>query len=328
MLKDKLKSDVIMLPCCFFPTRAAFVSETPGVNDQLTSELNVEFLAFNHSVEAFDFLKAYRPQIIENRWLERGGDNSDNISYKNYLNSYNPLIQFNIDANNIRDISRNPLSTQDISVFVVDYSMPSLNGLELLTKLSDKPFKTILLIDNNSAELALAQDVMKKKLINGFLTKGEENISGKLNGLIQQLQKNYFQDLSKETSEILMLDNPLFSDKEIIDYFYGVLKQTQFQEFYLINLQGNFLMINADNQKKYFCAYTQEQLNVFADYANADGKSSDISQILKQGKQIPFFGEGKSYQDLLITQWQNCLYNTDVEIQTSHYKFFTATMDG
>jgi CheY-like chemotaxis protein len=327
MLKDKLKSEVILLPCCFFPTRVAIVSEAQGLNDQLTSELSAEFLAFNQSTEAFEFLKSYRPQIIENRWLERGVEDPKNLSYKNYLNSYNPMTQFNIDTNNIKEVSRNPLSTQDISVFVVDYNMPSLNGLELLTKLSDKPFKTILLVDNNSADLALAQDVMNKKLINGFLNKNEENVSRKLNSLIQQLQKVYFKDLSKETSEILTLDNPFFSDKEMIDYFYDVLTQNQSQEFYLINLQGNFLFINQDNQKKYFCAYTGDQLSLFADYVNADGKSSETSLMLKQGKQVPFFGEGKSTQDLLASEWQQCLYSTQAEVQTSRHKFYTAIVE-
>lgn len=323
--KKEIQKDI--LPCCYFPTRVAVVSESPECQQKIAEKFtqdNREFLAFQQPQEAFGFLKPYRQQVSENQWLAQTVENT----YKNYMNSFNPSEQYSIDPSQIRQIARDPLATQDISVLITDYNMPSLNGLEFLTKLSEKPFQRILLIDSGKdpEQITLGKEVLSKKLVQGVVDIAQENYQNTLSQLTRQCQENYFVALTRQSSELLSLENTLFSDEEMIQYFKRKFGESLCQEYYVVNLMGHYLWLDQHNQKKYFCVYTQDQLGHLADYCEGHGGDDEVSRQIREGNRIPFFGEDKNYQDVAVERWRDYLFSANkIELERSTY--FTAVVE-
>jgi CheY-like chemotaxis protein len=306
-----MKSDSLLIPCCYFPTRIVMVDDNERLTTSLKPLLESELEIFNDPQYALTYLSSYIPAVTEHYWLQP--ENEFDLGDNTFIQ---PMM---IDTGEIRSLQHDPDKYHDISVVIMDYHMPEMNGLELLSKLSQKPFKTILL--TGEGDHTLAVKAFNEGHIDYFLRKDEDNLADKLNHLIKKLQLEYFKELTKKTREILALDNPLYSDKKIGEYFYDLFNQNNIKEFYLINLWGNYLLINQQRQRQYFCAYTQEQLNSLADNALGENVSPDVIHNLMLGNQIPFFGENTPYWKIKGENWGDFMFNSKV-IQTNHGNIF------
>ena len=297
-----MKSNVLSLPCCYFPTRIVMVDDNETLTQSLKLHLNFESQNFNDPLKALNYLSNYTPTVTEQYWLlpENESDLCDGAFIQ-------PLY---IDTGEIRSLQHDPDKYQDISVVIMDYHMPALTGLEVLSRLSDKPFKTILL--TGEGDHALAVKAFNQGQIDYFLRKDEENLSEKLNQIIKQLQFEYFSNMGKRSRELLSWDYPLLSDQKTCEYFYNKIQENNIKEFYLMNLWGNYLLIDQERQKHYFCAYTQEQLNTIAENAHEANAEEKIINELTTGKKIPFFGENMPYWKVDGKNWNQYLFNPDI----------------
>lgn len=297
-----MKSNALTLPCCYFPTRVVMVDDNQTLSETLKLHLESEMQSFDNPIRALQYLSHYTPTVSENYWLlpENESDLSDGAFIQ-------PLY---IDTGEIRSLQHDPDKYQDISVVIMDYHMPELTGLEVLSQISDKPFKTILLTGEGDHELAVK--AFNQGQIDYFLRKDEENLGEKLNQIIKTLQFEYFADMSRRSRELLALECPLFLDQTLCEYFYKIIQQNQIKEFYLMNLGGNYLLINQQREKHYFCAYTQHQLDALAENAADAQVQPEVIQCLMTGKKIPFFGENTPYWKIDAKRWGEFMFQSEV----------------
>lgn len=156
----------VSLLCCNFPTTVLLVDDNPGFLHNLTAWLEQTFIckSLTNPVAALTFLMenasrhsgSYLETMLKvvTPTIETDDDRADTLSLKlEYI------------ANKIYDKKR----FEAISCVVIDYSMPKLNGAELLTCIQELPIYKIML--TGEADEALAVDLFNQKIIDHFIVK-------------------------------------------------------------------------------------------------------------------------------------------------------------
>lgn len=121
-----------------------------------------------------------------------------------------------IDVFSIHKMMYIPDRFAEISVAVIDYAMPAMNGLEFCAATSDLPMKKIIL--TGQAGHSTAVRAFNEKLIDRFIMKGEYGFLKTLREAIHNLQRDYFSDLSEviikdlEANPRSCLSDPIFLD--------------------------------------------------------------------------------------------------------------------
>ena len=86
----------------------------------------------------------------------------------------------------------NETKFNQVSVVVIDYEMPGINGIELCKLIKDTTIKKIILTSRATERIAI--DAFNNQTIDAFIFK--EEIEKSLIPTIQKLQYNYFADIS------------------------------------------------------------------------------------------------------------------------------------
>jgi FixJ family two-component response regulator len=159
----------------------------------------------------------------------------------------------------------NPDRFQDISVVVVDYDMPEMNGLELCQSIRNRRIKKVLLTGVGDEKVAVR--AFNDGLIDRFLTKSDPDIAQKINQTIRELQKRYFADISSMIQNTLEMKSPDFvRDQHFIDTFYELKKQRNIAEYYYVEDPNGFLMVTHTGKLYRLVVYsdTQADEQIFA----------------------------------------------------------------
>jgi DNA-binding NarL/FixJ family response regulator len=141
----------------------------------------------------------------------------------------------------------------EISVLVVDFSMPGMTGLELCEQLADKPFKKLLL--TGKADEKIVIKAFNEGKIQKYIHKDSLSFEEDMNQAIRELQRNYFEDLSAVVINSIVHD-PEFKNETIEDPVFIALVNRICQaepiiEFHLMDPQGNFLLLDRNGHPSY-----------------------------------------------------------------------------
>ncbi len=297
MIRLPLKS----LPCCYFPTKTVLIDDDAVFMDTLSCGL-VNNQRFNHPEHALEILLKYQPQVSENLLLEMNveADHTDRINKQSLI----------INFSKMKDIFSNIQREEDISVVIVDYKMPGIDGISVLQKLKDKPFKKILLTGNSDEVLAV--EAFNDGLIDYFLPKTEKKLSDKLKGIIEDLKVDYFFNLTKRLYDYSPDLITLSKNQGFKDFFMQNLCDLKISEFYLNDLIGTYVLLNNDKKKYYLVVYSHKQLLDLADVAEKDGASRELVNEMRKHIKIPFFGQNKNFWEVPGNKWHSYLYPATV----------------
>ena len=173
------------------------------------------------------------------------------------------------------------------SILIADFSMPKLNGLDLISKYNNTEMINILL--TNIYPLNSILDALNQKLIDYFLPKDDiVNILEVVNNLeckfLTNFTKNILKCLSKE--ELVFLN-----DKNFIDIFDKVISKYKITNYCLLNAYGAYYLDNGVD-KYILSIYSNSDLEDFSrDY------TGDLKRNIIEGNVIPsyFSNDGNSF---------------------------------
>lgn len=226
---------------CNFPTTVIFVDDDSKYLKLLLLDLDTShatFQPYGSSLQAAKYLKEYKSNPFTTRCLSTQG-NGDPDQCK---------VKLNLKA--IHEEIYNPDRFHEISVVVVDYDMPGLNGLELCEQLKGRPFKRILL--SGVADERIAVQAFNKGLIHQFVRKDAPNFAEEINRVIREAQESYFADLSTEIINYIIrhpsythsyLEDPAFNT-----FLNNICKTHHITEYYLTDAQGSFLLLDKNGK--------------------------------------------------------------------------------
>lgn len=176
---------------------------------------------------------------------------------------------------------------QEISTLLLtDANIPKLVE-HVLEPLAYHCVRKCLLISPDN--LATAEQLHKERLIDSYVVNNNDpNLPKELATLITELQRHYFLYLSRKLSYQLTFDMPTcLSHPSYTALLNELLTQTDYCEFYLLNQNGNALLV--DPTGKAACLVFKTQAHVDADLRHPYSyqlEDRELEQVL-QGKMLP-----------------------------------------
>lgn len=233
-----MKAENKFIPCCSFPTTVLLIDDDESFLESTSLKLGrkIPRKCYSDPVAALNFLlEQYQANPFTKRCLLRPEERS-----RDHRN-------IDVDVQAIYKEIYNPARFTEISTVVVDFAMPGLNGLEVCQQLKGSRFKVVLL--TGEADEKVAIDLFNKGIIDRFVRKDNPDFMNVLVLAINQLQEEYFKDLSEIVVNSLTknpeyppccLDDPVF-----VTFFNEFLGQHQFVEYFLLDATGSFLFLDA-----------------------------------------------------------------------------------
>lgn len=279
------------IPVFSIPSTTIFIDDsynfltnfTLGFSDKLS------FATFKSPLEAL--------KLINNNYQQ-----SDHFSQRcvsEYLDSNRwPMTNqtINIDLSAIHMEVYNPKRFSEISVIVVDYAMPEMNGLEFCKQIENPAIKKILL--TGEADESIAIQAFNEGIIHRFVQKSNVDVTNVVLQAIQQLQKQYFQQMSESIIKMLSANSPnCLQDRKFSEFFYQLIAKHNIVEFYLTENSGSFLLLDEKANSSSLIVKTEQDLQLHYDLALDNKAPDEVLQQLDKGEKIPCFWSPEGYQE-------------------------------
>ena len=139
----------------------------------------------------------------------------------------------------------NPARFRRLSVAIIDYAMPSVNGLQFFDEMHD-PYTRKAMI-TGVADEKFAVQLFNAGLIHRFVQKQKATDLDALLAVVAEQQQLYFQQYLARLRYTLDLDPPLFlADPEIASYVEQLMAEERLIEYYLVDDPPGLLLLRSN----------------------------------------------------------------------------------
>ncbi len=289
------------LPAFYFPTTVLYVDDDQLMLDaykQLFIEMNYKYKFLKKVSEVESYMKSYSSKLHHLNMLELNDDFESNQT------SVAGSMHLNIEK--MFELIASQDKYDEISLFMSDYYLnDSIDGLELCKLYKDQYFKRMLLTVSDNYNLA--RQALNVRAIDYFANKTDS--VEQIKEAIFSLSINFFCDLTLELRQYTEVngESPLLDDV-FIRYFNGLLKTHDITEYYLIDKNGSYFMIDSLGKRYVLIVHNAysffEILNILNEYPNLE----PVLDSIKNKGLISFFGINKSISDIDINSLENYLF--------------------
>ncbi|MDN5849122.1 MAG: response regulator [Nitrococcus sp.] len=222
------------------------------------------------------------------------------------------------DVAALQEVVTDPKRFSEISVVVVDYVMPGMNGLELCQHISNPDIRKILFTGVGDEKVAV--EGFNKGLIDRFIRKGWHNVAADLNQSIKELQAQHFQDATRLLQQSLDGDEAAFlQDPVFIYHFERLCEEYRLVEHYQLSEPNGFLLISDDGRPHRLVVLTDEDLQVHREVIRDQGGPEPLLDKLASGSVVPYFWRSAGYYRPECLDWENSLYPAKVLCGAQRY---------
>ncbi len=285
------------IPLYFYPTQIVFVDDNPQFLETLT-------LAFSHqfNVRSFDNTDAALKYINE---YQREA--------KLVAKDEKPKLQGDSDAwvkrvlthQNIKRFDE--MRVKEVSVLVVDYSMPTMNGIEFCEKINNSAIKKILL--TGYATPAEAVRAFNNNTIHYYVKKNDENMLQELEDAIHQLQHAYFNELSSsQKAEAIDSETPFFADPKLAQYFEDTCESMAVAEYYYLSNPSRFELRTKSGNTLACVIYTEEDIEEHLQILQEEGAPEEICKAIASRKFVPLFKTADGFYEPGMNNPKSAIY--------------------
>lgn len=296
-------------PACFYhPTTVLFLDD----NKVFLNSLELEFgdkkgtLTCADPVDARHILDQSDEDI--NHVVLHTLDDSEVDTVTNHL--------VDIKINNIHKLIYDAARFKYISVLVVDYQMPEMNGIDFCKTIKNHPACKIMLTAEADKDIAI--EALNADIIDKFLLKRGNSLHEDILRAIDEMKERYFQQLSQTIIDNLGKNFKLFlksSDfKELFDKVrleYGAV------EYYLVDSHGSFLFLDEKGKPTWLIIRSNTEMNEQVSVLEGLGAPSTIIEQLKNREKLLFMLSERDYEKS-AEQWGNYLFKAS-KLNDNHF---------
>lgn len=274
------------IPTCFFPSTALFLDDSRDflLNFVLQLDESVAYRTFNNPQGALDYIhhKNCELDVLKQDVCE--------VSVSRLYSAIHSEVY-------------NPNRFSEVSVVVVDYAMPGMNGLEFCRRIENNNIKKILL--TGQADEKLAIEAFNEGLIHRYIKKSDANAAELITKSIYELQLQYFQAMSNIIVRMLSLPSPkCLQDKNFAHFFRTFCQENGIVEYYLADDCGSFLMLDDDANTSFLIVKNQQELDDIYKHSLDHGIDKSKLDQIANGQVIP--GLLKPSNHAPWSDWANC----------------------
>lgn len=264
----------------YYPTTVFFVDDDKIFSSVLKKQMISFFQCETHDSpkQASEILLNRHSNILDEMAFHSESHESDNLA------PHISTLGFKWQV--LQEKLENPNRMNDVSVVVVDYMMPELNGVDFCRILKKSPIKKIMLTGN--ADHAMAVRAFNEGLIDGFIVKDSENLVIQLSTMIKNLQYEFFlSQVDRNLGGIREIEN-VITDSNMISFYETMVTKFNAVEYCLLDKFGSLLLVNQLGQENIIAISHRKQLKTFAEIAEDQGESMIASELAEGNKLIYF----------------------------------------
>lgn len=288
-----------------YPTTVAFVDDSTAFLSNLSLQLDplLAFRMFGSPIEALKFLNERPPQHqaadgIFSPYRDRTEENDAH-----------QVVAMRVDA--IRSLVHQPARFQSVSVVVVDYDMPELNGLEFCRRITDPTVKKIVL--TGKADERVAVRSFNEGLIDRFIRKHEVDAEETLNQAIRDMQDAYFEHAGASVRDALsVVEYGFLKDSALADHVNGIFNSLGIVEHYLTYQPHGLLMFDDAGTAYLLVIHTDETLRGVREIAVEQGAPASFFAELDSRRAVPYFWHSEGYYPAQCAEWQPYMHSASV----------------
>lgn len=297
------------IPLYFYPTQVVFVDDNPEFLETLSLRFSKHF-----NIKSFDNTEAALKYINDNQ-------RETNLVARDEK----PKLQGDSDAwvkrvlthQNIKRFDE--LRVKEVSVLVVDYSMPLMNGIEFCEKIQNSAVKKILLTGYATPNEAVR--AFNNNTIHYYLKKNDENMLSELADAIQQLQHAYFNELSSsQKAEAIDSETPFFGDSQLAKYFEETCETMGVVEYYYLSNPSRFELRTQEGASFSCVIYTEEDIEEHAQILQEEAAPEELYKAVASRQFVPLFKTADGYYEPGLNNAESAIYPaTQVKGNVNYY---------
>lgn len=291
-----------LIPCCYFPGTVILVDDNLKFLDSLKFNLSrqlFKFETFSDPVHAFQRLEAYESsKTIQNC-----------LSYYPNLELDDFAQHTAIYLEKLHYEMFNPNRINEIVLVLVDQMMPEMDGLMLCERVRKKPFQLVLLTGTGIEDVAVK--AFNRNLIDRFLQKADIEKEEDLIAMIYELHRAYFISRSQPILHNLLLKYNVIQDPVFIDWFYQLVRDKNILEYYMLNGEGNFVLLDSEKQLHWLITNKEADYEHWLCIARDMGVSQKyLSQL--ENREVLFYIPSYEKWPHNEAEWKQYLYPAQV----------------
>lgn len=291
---------MIKLPIFYYPTTILSVDDDQLFLDAISYIISPDnpIVKFNNPHGCLTHLKNYVPPLTKLSLL------IDCIDHDLHDTVNHSIVDFNVPA--LYQLKNYKEKTDEISVIIIDYDMPGMNGIEFCRSIKHLPMKKILLtgaVDHEAAVIAFNDNIIDR-----FIRKDSPTLAEELKLYIKALEQQYFFEQTQALSGHLESYKKMpFSDPVFANFFEEVCNRKHIHEYILVDKHGSVAMRDVNDNNFCLIIHTDESLDLFLQSNEEEIDKSFLEDIYSK-KKIPFFGIGKEAWEYEPDVWGKYLY--------------------
>jgi CheY-like chemotaxis protein len=237
-----------------------------------------------------------------------------------------------------------------ISVVVVDYSMPRINGLDFCAALTDPLVRKAML--TGVADEKVAVEAFNAGLLNRFIPKHNNDGIGVILDFVDDLQQEYFSQYTARLKNALAIDPPKFLTEPVIaNYVKTLMQREQLVEYYLVDTPPGLMLLKASGQIWRLVVMHEVDMQRQTEFARAHKAPKSILSAIEKRKKLGlflgdspdnYFGDeqfpwaeyvksaqrlqGRNGQLWYVALWRDAPADIDFDPATSSYDAYLATL--
>ena len=319
----------------FHPTTITFLDDNEGFLESLDLELPGSWACrtFTDPLVALEFLEqpVTHPPLMDRCFSMHRKDRSQAVIH----------LDLNLIEQEISHVDRFHRN----SVVVVDYAMPSMNGLEFCAALTDPHIRKAML--TGVADEKLAVEAFNAGLIHRFIPKQTVDPINLVHGFVTELLNEYFNQYSARLKTTLAIDPPGFlTDADVARFVEDLMEKEGLVEYYLVDDPPGLMMLKADGEIWRLAILTTAQMAEQAEQARAFAAPPSVQSRLSAGKAVAFlpglspadhFGEeafpweeqiqdARQVHGWTIAVWKRAPADVDFDPETASYNAYLRSL--
>jgi CheY-like chemotaxis protein len=289
------------IPLFYFPPTLMVVDDENTILELLKQELGDQFKLITEKSpnEAIKTINQYKSNSVITNFVLK--NNEDDIQHEN-----TSRVQF--DFSKIINVADNPERYNTLGVVISDHMMPDMTGLEFCKRLRNEPLKKILL--TGKAEESNVLEAFNWNIIDRYVKKNDSNSIEELKTFIDEMAIQYFIELSANlksiSSKLTILSNPQF-----VDFFSKIIKDKAISEFYLIDKNGSYMLVDENGNKSVLSIATDEDLDTFSSFFGDEPIVQEYINQVKLRQNMPFFGIGVNPVTIPLSNWEKYFFTAN-----------------
>lgn len=288
------------IPAFYFPTTTLIVDDSREflTNFSRTLEPNIAYTTYTSPRDA---LRAIQSAPTSHRLVKR--------CFSEYpeSNGY-PLTHHSvtIDISELYQNIYNPQRFAEVSVVMVDATMPGMNGFEFCECIKNHAAKKILV--GEGLEERVIINAFNAGIIDLYVNKSDLYTNKQISSYIKSLQLSYFQTKAESLNSMLMYSSAqCLADDKFINFFNELCLEHNIIEYYLIENTGCFLLTSLDGSLRSLIVKNRQDLFLHYELAVDNNAPECVLRQLESGQSVPYCWPADEFYNSEV-EWNNKLY--------------------